>query len=141
MPWENRVTDMSGEIRKDPIVPPLVIGERWDLAWFPSVRAAEGYFEPWYAHEDYVAFDSSGQRLILDSGGYRERRIWRSIHVGGGGKLTIHPTGQHDPEAMRSCSSNVSARVEDRRSSPGEWPLAALIERAVAVSGWTYDPR
>jgi hypothetical protein len=141
MPWENRVTDMSGEIRKDPIVPPLVIGERWDLAWFPSVRAAEGYFEPWYAHEDYVAFDSSGQRLILDSGGYRERRIWRSIHVGGGGKLTIHPTGQHDPEAMRSLLLEWFRRSRTDNHALANGPLAALIERAVAVSGWTYDPR
>jgi hypothetical protein len=42
------------------IVPPLVIGEHWDLSFFRSVADALSYLEPWYAYEDYVAFDSTG---------------------------------------------------------------------------------
>jgi hypothetical protein len=80
--------------------------------------------------------------LILDSGDYRERRIWRSIHVGGGGKLTIRSTGQHDPKAMRSLLLEwfrQDSRIDDPALAKGS--LDALIERAVAVNGWTYDPR
>jgi hypothetical protein len=61
--------------------------------------------------------------------------------VGGGGKLTIHPTGQHDPEAMRSLLLEWFRRSRTDNHALANGPLAALIERAVAVSGWTYDPR
>jgi hypothetical protein len=125
MPWENRVTDMSGEIRKDPIVPPLVIGERWDLAWFPSVRAAEGYFEPWYAHEDYVAFDSSGQRLILDSG---------ATENGGSGAPFMwaaaanSPSTRQDNTIRKQCAVaprmfRQESRIDDQALANGRSPL------------------
>jgi hypothetical protein len=50
--------------------------------------------------------------------------------------MSVAPTGQHDPEAMRVLLLEwfrQDSRIDDQARA---WlPLAALIERAVAVSG------
>jgi hypothetical protein len=63
------------------------------------------------------------------------------VRIGGGGKSTVHPTGEHDPEGMRRLLLEW-LREGWEEDDPGlaASSLDALIERAVALNGWTYDP-
>jgi hypothetical protein len=46
-------------------IPPLLVGERYDLTFFASHAALSAYVEPWNLDEDYVAWDALGRQLEL----------------------------------------------------------------------------
>lgn len=115
------------------VTPPLFLGERWAFDFFRSVDDALSYVEPWFADEDYVAFDVAGTPLRLTAVRPPRRRFrpWR-----GAESLRIEPAGAPDPDAAAAVlrqflAASGVADVSERA------PLQDLIDRAVAHAGWT----
>ncbi len=46
-------------------VPPLLVAEGWDAAFFRSQRDLGADLEPWFVEEDYRAWDALGRSLEL----------------------------------------------------------------------------
>ena len=66
-------------------IPPLMVGEPYDVDFFATREAVGGYLEPWIVEMDYVAWDALARPLELVvvepppiSGGF----IKRTIHGG-----------------------------------------------------------
>lgn len=56
---------MSDVVVTNPL-PPLIVAEGWDIAFFSSEAALNWHLEPWFPSKvDYRAFDSEGRKLEL----------------------------------------------------------------------------
>src|SRR5437867_3659391 len=106
-----------------PITPPICIGERWALDFFPTIGAAKRFVEPWFADEDYVAFDYLGTALKLRAHP-RPRKLLRLSS--GGEELEIRAAGPPDPEA-------AAALLRQYLQEAGAMELAESAETFTAL--------
>lgn len=97
-------------------IPPLMVGEPYDLDFFATREAiAGGYLEPWFAETDYVAWDALARPLELV--------VVEPPPVSGGFiKRTIH-----------GAAPSLDVRLRD--TEPSEDCLAFLREWLVRVGG------
>ena len=122
----------------DALVPPLVIADGdGELAVFDSEAELLAELEPWFANENYRAYDATGRMLeLVADPPVVSRRIFGWLHTDNAGEsrllVRIVRGEPRRPGELAHELSEWLARVEGRAS--GELPLAELVERAVQVT-------
>jgi hypothetical protein len=126
-----------------PIVPPVVVAEAWDLTFHRSPDDVLAYYEPWFpAAAGYRAFDAEGRRLeLVAHPPVVPKRLIGAIWTDNAheSSLTIRPiegepSGANElAELLRGWLPRVGVRLDNAE----RLTLPELLERAVARAGFT----
>jgi hypothetical protein len=123
------------------IVPPIIAGEPFDLAFFRSTEDAALYFEPPDVRDgSLVAYDAEGRRLRFGvetgvrPGGFLWWRWTTKIeHV----TLSPDTAAVARPDELATLLRGWLARMRPPVAVADGTPLPQLLDRAVERCGWT----
>jgi hypothetical protein len=121
------------------MIPPIIVDEYGDLAFFRSAADAERYLEPIdVKNEEYTAYDSVGRRLTLGVA-RKETRFFYGILKGAVEVVTVRDeSGVDAAEELRQLLLEYLEGTGKSTKSLEGAALETLIEQAVQFAGYSY---